>query len=234
MGKLKVATLHCFGSNPTKHATQRWHFKHFAEACAAFVDWVYPAGPNTVQPDVVRSLLKDDMGCTEEEVEAFGFEDPRCWFRFTDGRYVGLEASMDALAEVCTRERPDGIAGYSNGGGMALLIGAAKDAGHEAFQSIKFIMSFAGATSPTMQCHIREVLGPARGRITLPTIIFGSRYDPMLAYAEQMAGDLFERCELAIADEKRPFANHALPDSAASYKAAVDFVAAQRPFSRLS
>ena len=29
------------------------------------------------------------MRCTEEEVAAFGFEDPRCWFRFADIRYEG-------------------------------------------------------------------------------------------------------------------------------------------------
>jgi hypothetical protein len=40
-------------------------------------------------------------------------------------------------------ERPDGIAGYSNGGGAALLVAAAHDAGHEAFQSIRFVLSFA-------------------------------------------------------------------------------------------
>jgi hypothetical protein len=225
MGKLKIATLHCFGSNPTKHATQRWHFKHCAEACGSLAEWVYPSAPNTVEPEVVRSLLKADMGCSDEEVEAFGFEDPRCWFRFMDNRYVGLEASMAHLAEICRRERPEGIAGYSNGGGMALLVAAAKEAGHEAFQSIGFVMSFAGATSPTMQRHIREALGSKRSRITLPTIIFGSRFDPMLTNAEQMAADLFERCELAIADEERAFANHALPDKVTSYKPVSDFLA---------
>jgi S-formylglutathione hydrolase FrmB len=35
----------------------------------------------------------------------------------------------------CRRERADGIAGYSNGGGAALLVAAARDAGEEAFQS---------------------------------------------------------------------------------------------------
>jgi hypothetical protein len=228
MSELKIATLHCFGSNPTKHATQRWHFTHCAQACGTLADWAYPAGPNVVEPEVVRSLLKNDMGCTDEEVEVFGFEDPRCWFRFTEGRYVGLEASMAHLAEVCRRERPDGVAGYSNGGGMALLVAAARDAGEEAFQSIRFVMNFAGATSPTMQRHIRDHLGPGRSRITLPAIIFGSRYDPMLANAEQMAGDLFECCELVIADEKRPFANHALPDNADRYDPVVKFLAAQQ------
>jgi hypothetical protein len=89
-------------------------------------------------------------------------------------------------------------------------------------------MSFAGPTSPMMQRHIREYLGPHHNRITIPTIIFGSRYDPMLAAAEQMAGDLFERCELVIADEKRPCANHALPDRAEYYDPIVKFLAAQR------
>jgi hypothetical protein len=79
-----------------------------------------------------------------------------------------------------------------------------------------------------MQRHIRDRLGPERSRITLPTIIFGSRYDAMLANAEQMAGDLFERCELVIADEKRPFANHALPDNAGCYGPVVKFLAAQQ------
>lgn len=227
MGKLKIATLHCFGSNPRKHATQRWHFTHCAQACAAQADWIYPAGPNLLERDVVYNLLKNDMGCTPEEVEAFGFEEPRCWFRFTDDRYVGLEAGMAHLAEVCRRERPDGIAGYSNGGGAAILVAAAREAGHEAFQSIRFLMSFAGPTSQTMQRHIREFLGPHHRRITIPTIIFGSRHDPMLASAEQVASDLFERCELAITDETRPFANHALPDRAECYEPVVRFLAAQ-------
>lgn len=226
--KLRIATLHCLGSNPHKHATQRWHFVHCAEACAGLADWVYPAGPNLLEPQVVYNLLKNDMGCTDAEVEAFGFEEPRCWFRFTDNRYVGLEASMAQLAEFCRRERPDGIAGYSNGGGAAQLVAAQRDAGHEAFQSIRFLMSFAGPTSPMMQRHIREYLGPQRSRITLPTIIFGSRHDPMLASAGQMAGDLFERCELAITDEVRPYASHALPDQAESYEPIVRFLTAQQ------
>jgi len=46
MGKLKVVALHCLGGNSHKHATQRWHFRHCAEACSALADWVYPAGPN--------------------------------------------------------------------------------------------------------------------------------------------------------------------------------------------
>jgi len=49
----------------------------------------------------------------------------------------------------------------------------------------------------------------------------------MLANARQMAADLCERCELAIADETRPFASHALPDKAESYAPIVDFVKAQ-------
>jgi hypothetical protein len=228
MSKLKIATLHCLGSNPHKHATQRYHFTHCAAATVTLVDWLYPAGPNLLEPQVVYNLLKNDMGCTDEEVEAFGFEDPRCWFRFTDNRYVGLEASVEALADFCRRERPDGIAGYSNGGGAALLVAAAREAGEEAFQSIRLLMSFAGPTSQMMQRHIRDYLGPEKSRITLPTIIFGSRYDPMLANAEQMAGDLFASCDLAIADEKRPFANHALPDNADSYDPIVKFLSAQR------
>jgi hypothetical protein len=227
MGKLKIATLHCLGSNPHKHATQRWHFRHCAEACAEHADWIYPEGPNLLEPEVVYNLLKNDMGCTAEEVDAFGFEDPRCWFRFTDNRYVGLDASMAYLADYCRRERPDGIAGYSNGGGAALLVAAAREAGHEAFQSIRFLMSFAGPTSQMMQRHIRDYLGPQRSRITIPTIIFGSRHDPMLANGEQMAGDLFEQCELVISDERRPFANHALPDDPACYAPVVEFLGAR-------
>ena len=228
MGKLKIATLHCLGSNPTKHATQHGHFVHCAEACSALAEWVYPAGPNLLDAQVVHNLLKNDMGCSDEEVAAFGFEEPRCWFRFTDNRYVGLEHSMACLEDYCRRERPDGIAGYSNGGGAALLVAAAREAGHEAFQSIRFVMSFAGATSPMMRRHIREYLGPQHTRITIPAIIFGSRYDPMLAAAEQMSSDLFERCELAVADERRPYANHALPVTAESYEPIVAFLAAQR------
>ncbi|MDP3738141.1 MAG: hypothetical protein Q8R02_12170 [Hyphomonadaceae bacterium] len=228
MSRLKIATLHCLGSNAHKHATQKWHFKHCAEACAALADWFYPAGPNLLEPDVVSNLLKTGMGCSDEEVEAFGFEDPRCWFRYTDDRYVGLEASMAYLAEFCRRERPEGIAGYSNGGGAALLVAAAREAGHQDFQSIRFLLSFAGPTSEMMQRHLREYLGPHRRRITVPTIIFGSRRDPMLANAAQMANDLFERRELAITDEARPYANHALPDRVASYEPVVKFLAAQR------
>ncbi len=228
MGRLKIVTLHCFGSNPQKHANQKYHFVHCAQACAGLAECVYPAGPNLLEPDVVRSLLKNDMGCTDDEVEAFGFEEPRGWFRFTDNRYVGLEDSMVYLADVCRRERPDGIAGYSNGGGAAQLVAAAREAGHPDFQSIRFLMSFAGATSPTMQRHIREYLGPNHGKITIPTIIFGSQHDPMLANAQQMAADLFERCELAIADEMRPYANHALPDRAECYERIVNFVKAQQ------
>lgn len=227
MGRLKVATLHCLGSNPGKHATQRGHFSHCAAACAAHVDWIYPAGPNLLEPGVVRDLLGRDMGCTPEEVEAFGFEEPRCWFRFRDGRYEGLDACMAHLAEVCRRERPDGIAGYSNGGGAAILAAAARDGGHEDFQSIRFLMSFAGPTSPTLQAHIRSFLGPQRSRITIPTLIFGSRLDPMLASAEQMAQDLFEHCELAISDEPRPYANHALPEAASCYEPVIRFLAAR-------
>lgn len=226
--KLKIATLHCFGSNPQKHARQERHFVHCAQACAALAEWIYPAGPNRLEPDVVYNLLKYDMGCSDDEVEAFGFEEPRCWFRFTDNQYVGLENSMAYLADFCRRERPDGIAGYSNGGGAALLVAAAREAGHEAFQSIRFVMSFAGPTSPMMQRHIREYLGPDHSRITVPAIIFGSRHDPMLAAAGQMAGDLFEHCELAISDEMRPFANHALPDRTDCYEPIVNFLAAQR------
>jgi len=228
MSRLKIVTLHCFGSNPHKHANQKWHFVHCAQACAGLAECVYPAGPNFLEPDVVRNLLRNDMGCTDEEAEAFGFEEPRCWFRFTDNRYVGLEESMACLAEVCRRERPDGIAGYSNGGGAAQLVAAAREAGHADFQSIRFLMSFAGPTSPMMQRHIREYLGPKHGKISIPAIIFGSRHDPMLANAEQMAADLFECCELAIADEKRPFANHALPDRAECYEPIVNFVKVQQ------
>jgi hypothetical protein len=201
---------------------------HCAHACAELAEWVYPAGPNLLERDVVYNLLKNEMGCSDEEVEAFNIEGPRCWFRFTDNRYVGLENSMAYLADFCRRERPDGIAGYSNGGGAALLVAAAREAGHEAFQSIRFAMSFAGPTSPTMQRHIRDFLGPHHGRITVPTLIFGSRHDPMLAAAEQMAGDLFECCELAITDERRPFANHALPDKAECYDPVVKFLVSQR------
>lgn len=228
MNRLKIVTLHCLGSNPRKHASQKYHFVRCAEACAGLADWIYPAGPHRLEPDVVRSLLGKDMGCTEEEVEAFGFEDPRCWFRFTDGRYVGLEESMAFLEDLCRRERPDGIAGYSNGGGAAQLVAASREAGNPAFQSIRFLMSFAGATSPMMQRHIREYLSPDHDRITIPTIIFGSQHDPMLANAEQMAADLFGRCELAIADETRPYANHALPDRIEAYERVVDFLKAQR------
>ncbi len=135
---------------------------------------------------------------------------------------------MDLLAKVCRRERPDGIAGYSNDGGMALLVAAAREAGHDAFQSIRFVMSFAGATSPTMQRHIREALGPEQTRISMPTLMFGSQCDPMLANAQQMAEDVFERCELAVADERRPFANHALPEKAEPDEPAVKFLAAQQ------
>lgn len=175
MKRLRIVSLHCFGSNPRKHATQKPHFVHCAEACADLAEWVYPAGPNRLEPDMVRNLLKNEMGCTDEEVEAFGLEEPRCWFRFTDNRYVGLDASMEYLADICRRERPDGIAGYSNGGGAAQLVAAARESGHEAFQSIRFLMSFPGATSPMMQRHIREYLGPKHARITIPAIIFGSR-----------------------------------------------------------
>ncbi|MDH4174530.1 MAG: serine hydrolase family protein [Gammaproteobacteria bacterium] len=227
MNKLKILTLHCLGSNPSKHANQQWHFVHCAQACAGLAEWVYPAGPNLLEPDVVQSLLKNDMGCTDEEVQAFGFEEPRCWFRFTDNRYVGLEASMASLAEVCRRERPDGIAGYSNGGGAAQLVAALHEAGHADFQSIRFLMSFAGPTSQMMQRHIREYLGPDHRKIAIPTIIFGSRHDPMLANADQMAADLFERCELATTDETRPYANHALPDKAECYERIVNFVRAR-------
>lgn len=226
VSKLKIATLHCFGSNPHKHATQKGHFKHCAQACATLAEWVYPAGPNVLEPEVVSSLLKG-MGCTGDEVETFGFEDPRCWFRFMDDRYVGLEASMASLAEFCRAERPDGIAGYSNGGGAALLSAAAREAGHPDFQSIRFLLSFAGPTSEMLQAQLRKHIGPDRSRITIPTIIFGSRRDPMLANADQMAEDLFDNCELAITDEARPYANHALPEQPASYAPIVKFLAAQ-------
>lgn len=228
MSRLKIVTLHCLGSNPRKHANQKYHFVHCAEACGALVDWVYPAGPNVLEPEIVRDLLKGQMGCTDEEVAAFGFEEPRCWFRFTDDRYVGLEKSMALLEDLCRRERPDGIAGYSNGGGAAQLVAASREAGNPAFQSIRFLMSFAGATSLMMQRHIREYLGPEHDRVTIPTIIFGSRHDPMLANAKQMAADFFERCELAIADEKRPYANHALPDRPEAYERVVNLVEAQQ------
>jgi hypothetical protein len=228
MSKLRVASLHCFGSNPEKHAHQQHHFVHCVEACGELAEWIYPAGPHRLEPEIVRNLLANDMGCTDEEVEAFGLEEPRCWFRFTEGRYVGLEESMAFLAEYCRRERPDGIAGYSNGGGAAQLVAAAREAGHPDFQSIRFLMSFCGATSPMMQGTIRRFLGPGRGRITIPTIVFGSRQDPMLANAEQMARDLFEHCELAVADERRPFANHALPQDARSYERVVGFLEARR------
>lgn len=205
---------------------------HCAEACAGLVDWVYPPAPHRLEPDIVRNLLKNEMGCTDEEVVAFGLEEPRCWFRFTDGRYVGLEETMACLAEVCRRERPDGIAGYSNGGGAAQLVAAAREGGHPDFQSIRFLMSFCGATSPMMQGKLREFMGPGHAKITIPTIIFGSRYDPLLANAGQMAAELFEDCELAIADEKRPFANHALPEHAASYAPVVDFLRKRGDFDR--
>lgn len=218
MNKLKIATLHCFGSNPRKHAEQKWHFTHCAQATAGLVDWVYPAAPNTVEPAVVRRLLTDGMGGTKDEVEAFGFEDPRCWFRFTDDRYVGLEASMASLADYCERERPDGIAGYSNGAGAAMLVAAAREAGHKSFQSIRLLLSFAGPTSDMMQRHVRDALGPQRSRITIPSIMFGSRRDPLLCNAEQMARDLFERCGLALTDEVRPYANHALPEQIGCYE----------------
>src|SRR3954467_2212638 len=116
MTKLKIASLHCFGSNPHKHATQRFHFVRCAEACSDIAQWLYPAGPHVLAPEHVRHLLAHEMGCKSKEVEAFGFEDPRAWFRFTGGRYVGLEESLAYLAEWCRRERPDGIVGYSNGG----------------------------------------------------------------------------------------------------------------------
>ena len=185
MSRLKIVSLHCFGSNPHKHVTQKWHFVHCAEACAGLAEWVYPAGPNLLEPQVVRNLLKNDMGCTDEEVEAFGFEEPRCWFRFTDNCYEGLEDSMDYLAGVCRRHGADDATPHPRAPG----------AGH--------------------------------GKITIPTTIFGSRHDPMLANARQMAADLFERCELAIADETRPFANHALPEKAECYERIVSFVKAR-------
>ena len=137
------------------------------------------------------------------------------------------ERLVPAAATQAPGERPDGIAGYSNGGGAAILVAAARDGGHEDFQSIRFLMSFAGPTSPTLQAHIRSFLGSQRSRITIPTLIFGSRRDPMLANAGQMAQDLFEHCELAITDEPRPYANHALPEAAASYEPVVRFLAAR-------
>lgn len=226
MRRLKIVSLHCFGSNARKHAGQRWHFTHCAQACAGLADFVYTQAPLPVDEAVVRSLLRDDMGCTDDEVAAFGFKDPRCWYRFTGGRYIGLEARMDALAEWCARERPDGIAGYSNGDGAALLVAAACTAGHDAFASIRSMLSFAGPTSPTLERYLREGLGPRR--IAMPALVFGSRRDPMLARADELATTMFEHCELAIVDEARPFANHALPDDPAAYAPVVDFLARQR------
>jgi hypothetical protein len=205
---------------------------HCAEACAGLVDWVYPPAPHRLEPGIVRNLLKNEMGCTDEEVAAFGLEEPRCWFRFTDGRYVGLEETMAYLAEVCRRERPDGIAGYSNGGGAAQLVAAARESGHPDFQSIRLLMSFCGATSPMMQGKIREFMGPGRAKITIPAILFGSRYDPLLVNAGQMAAELFEDCALAIADERRPFANHALPERSECYEPVVRFLERQAGFDR--
>ena len=228
MTKLKIATLHCFGSNPLKHANQRYHFTHCADASAHLAEWIYPPAPNTVDPEVVRNLLKNDMVCSDDEVEAFGFEDPRCWFRFSGDGYAGLEASIDYLTDFVRRERPDGIAGYSNGGGMALLTAALAEGGNEAFQSIRFVMSFAGSTSPTMQRHIREFLGVKNARITMPAIMLGSARDLMLANADQMAKDLFDRCEIEVTDRALPFANHALPDDAASYAPIVRFLERRR------
>jgi hypothetical protein len=43
-----------------------------------------------------------------------------------------------------------------------------------------------------------------------------------------MATELFERCELVIADETRPYANHALPDRAECYERIVNFVKARQ------
>lgn len=68
--KPKIATLHCLGSNPHRHANQKWHFMHCARACTSLADWVYPAGPNLLAPGVVRDLLKNGMGCTDDEVAA--------------------------------------------------------------------------------------------------------------------------------------------------------------------
>src|SRR4051812_5503930 len=110
MSRLRIATLHCFGSNPHKHATQRFHFAHCAQASSEHADWLYPRGPLELEPEVVRRLLADDLRCNTREVQEFGFEDPRAWFRFADGRYVGLEDSLTVLAEWCRRNRPDGIA----------------------------------------------------------------------------------------------------------------------------
>jgi hypothetical protein len=97
----------------------------------------------------------------------------------------------------------------------------------KAFQAICFALSFAGPTSETMQLHIREYLGPHKERIGLPTFLFGSLHDPMLASARQMADELFENCELALANERRPFANHALPDEARRYEPVAKFLVAQ-------
>lgn len=227
MAKLKILSLHCFGSNPAKHAGQRHHFVHCAEATSALADYLYPAAPHRLEPQVVRDLLKNGMGCSDEEVDAFGFEEPRCWFRFTDNGYEGLEASVAYLGEICRRERPDGIAGYSNGGGIAQLVAAAREGGQDDFQSNRFLMSFAGATSPTMQRHIRDLIGPAKDRISIPALIFGSARDPMLANARQMASDIYENCTLAVVDEDRPFANHALPDNEAAYEPIVAFLKSQ-------
>lgn len=227
MSKLKIATLHCFGSNPHKHATQRFHFTHCAQACRDLAEWQYPAGPLLLTPEQVRHLLASELGCSAEEVEAFGFEDPRAWFRAGDGRYAGLDDSMAYLAEWCRRERPDGIAGYSNGGVMAMLVAAARERGDEAFQSIRFLMCFASPTSPLARRHVREHLG-AHDKITIPSLIVGSQHDPLLAGAHELADDLLARCQLVLSDERRPYANHALPDAPQSYARVLRFIEAQR------
>ncbi|MFZ4604008.1 MAG: hypothetical protein ACOYM8_16300 [Caulobacterales bacterium] len=150
-------------------------------------------------------------------MEAFGYEDPRRWYRLTDGRYLGLEQSMEILSDFCRRERPDGIAGYSNGAGAALLAAAAREAGDDAFRSIRFVMSFAGPTSPSMQGHIHDIVGKQRAQITIPSLLFGSRRDPMLTHVDQFARDFFTDCEHVVDDEARPFANHALPENESAY-----------------
>ena len=134
---------------------------------------------------------------------------------------------MAYLADICRGERPHGIAGYSNGAAAAMLVAALRESGDEAFQSVGVVMSFAGPTSETMRRHVRANLGPPRSRITIPAIMFGSRHDAMLAGAGEMAGDLFEQYELAVQDERRPYANHALPDRIECYAPIVKFLSAQ-------
>jgi hypothetical protein len=49
----------------------------------------------------------------------------------------------------------------------------------------------------------------------------------MLVNAEQMASDLFERCELALGDEPQRYANHALPEAPERYEPARRFLDAR-------